>query len=130
VDTEAIQRALPVALETLSSSRLTDAEFIYTPAQIALACFRVSNRSLVDDFLDWRYDTFKSNLPQKPAGEDGETAARLPYGMAKDRLVQILQDIEVMIKEGSGAVDVKKVKEVDKRLKLCTNPEKIPGTAL
>lgn len=130
MDSEAIQRALPVALETLSLSRLTDAEFIYTPAQIALACFRVSNRSLVDEFLDWRYDMFESNLPPKPAGEDEESTPRLPYGMAKDRLVQILQDIEVMIKEGSRAVDVKKVKEVDKRLKLCTNPEKIPGTAL
>lgn len=43
-------------------------------------------------------------------------------------LLNEVQDMSSAI--GTGEVDVKKVREVDKRLKGCTNPEKIPGTAL
>lgn len=45
--------------------------------------------------------------------------------------MEILGEIEELIRGvGTDEVDLKKVKEVDKRLKGCTNPEKIPGTAL
>ena len=53
------------------------------------------------------------------------------YGVEKERLKEILSEVEGLIKVvGDGEVDLKKVKEVDKRLKGCTNPEKVPGTAL
>ena len=69
---------------------------------------------LVDDFLARRYESDP-----------------LIYGIEKAALVEILSEIENMIRAvGQGEVDLKKVKEVDKRLKGCTNPEKTPGTAL
>ncbi|KAK8853355.1 hypothetical protein IAR55_004059 [Kwoniella newhampshirensis] len=114
-----IQKALPIALAHLSSSLLTDAEFIYTPSQISLACIRLANQSLIDSFLNERYASLSKN------DEDG-----LPYGIERAGLVGILEKIERMIGDGGEEMGLKKVKEVDKRLKQCTNPEKIPGTAL
>jgi len=114
VSIDRIQRVIPKALEHLQNSRLSDVEFLYTPSQIGLACFRPTDTSLVDDFLSWRYETDP-----------------LIYGVEKDRLMEILGEIEELIRGvGTDEVDLKKVKEVDKRLKGCTNPEKIPGTAL
>lgn len=117
---DAMQRALPGALDRLHASRYTDAEFLYSPAQIALACWRASNRELVDNFLDWKYES--------AASEEG---APQPYGCSVSDLRRIIEEVEEVVKDDSGAnPELKRIKEVDKRLKACTNPEKIPGTAL
>ncbi len=114
VSIERIQKAFPAALEHLQASRLSDSEFLFTPSQIGLACFHLADAPLIDDFLSWRYESDTSI-----------------YGIEKDRLVGILSEVEEVVREvGTGEVDLKKVKEVDKRLRGCTNPEKIPGTAL
>ena len=42
----------------------------------------------------------------------------------------ILDEVEKMIKDGEKEVDMKKVKNVDKRLRQCSNPARVPGTAL
>ncbi|WWC72167.1 uncharacterized protein I206_106127 [Kwoniella pini CBS 10737] len=130
---DVIQKSLSEALKYLSQSLLTDLEFIYTPSQISLACFHISNPKVIEDFLDFRYSSFKPNTTPS-LDEDQESKDennQLPYGMTKDRLLEILSDIEKVIKmDGSIDIDMKKVKEIDKRLKNCTNPEKIPGTAL
>ncbi|WWC64757.1 uncharacterized protein I303_107368 [Kwoniella dejecticola CBS 10117] len=133
---DTIQRSLSEALKYLSQSLMTDLEFIYTPSQISLACFHLSNPTLVEEFLRHRYTNFKSKLTSTPndaeSGEgDQEDQQELPYGMTQVRLLDILRDIEGIIKtDGAIDIDMKKVKEIDKRLKNCTNPEKIPGTAL
>lgn len=55
---EAIHALTAASHKNLSSSRLTDAEFIYTPTQIALACIRasegggVTGKELVEKWLD------------------------------------------------------------------------------
>lgn len=114
-----IQALLPSALLSLSRSSLTDLEFIYSPSQISLACWYTASASLISDFLEWRYST----LPEA-------------YGMSRDRLVEILEEIKAVIlsvgvdEAGEPGVDLKRVKGVDRRLKGCTNPEKTPGTAL
>lgn len=155
---EAYQSALMDALKALEKSRLTDAEFLYTPSQIGLACWRTASRSSVDSFLDWRYTpaqpTKKKSVGEngsKDAGgngdaaedtkaakdEDGEGDAPIPYGMERSRLEGILDEIQSLIgavpdEKGDlmKAFDTAQVKRVDKRLKMCTNPEKTPGTAL
>lgn len=116
-----IQEALNPALQNLRASRLTDAEFIYTPSQIALACFRLANPELVDRFLEWRYDT---------ADADEVEVHGPPYGMERGRLGQVLSDVGALVQEGLVELDLKVIKGIDKRLKSCTNPEKVPGTAL
>nr|ODN89598.1 cyclin H [Cryptococcus depauperatus CBS 7841] len=109
--TEMILKALPIALNHLSISYLTDAELIFTPSQISLACWRMADKMLVESFLEQRY--------QYPL-----------YGLTRSRLLEILDQIQEMISSTEGDIDLKKVKEIDKRLRQCTNPEKIPGTAL
>lgn len=121
INLRSVQESLNPALQYLRASRLTDAEFIYTPSQIALACFRLANPELVDRFLDWRYDTADA--------EEVEVHGP-PYGIERTRLGQILLDVGEMIKEGTVELDLKVIKGIDKRLKSCTNPEKVPGTAL
>ncbi|CAK9780137.1 cyclin-like protein [Cutaneotrichosporon oleaginosum] len=113
---ERAQRALPKALRALAASRMTDAEFLFAPAQIALACWRIADRELTDAFLEAKYD--------------GAEEGKLPFGIAQDALLGISGDLETMIRAGEAQQDLKKVKEVDKRLKSCANPEKVPGTAL
>ncbi|WVF67261.1 hypothetical protein IAT40_002009 [Kwoniella sp. CBS 6097] len=154
---EGISKFLPMALTNLSASLLTDAEFVYTPSQIGLAAWHLADPVLVENFLDHRYSTFvpsvkndngnghgdgdtngtnNNGVDQKgeveESGADGTNTSEGEemYGMKKERLLEIVSDIEGMIKEGQVEIDVKKVKEVDKRLKQCSNPEKIPGTAL
>jgi cyclin H len=152
LDIAALQKSLPAASDHLSTSRETDAEFLYTPSQIALACWHLASPSLVESFLNWKYSSFippaalgaaGGSVEGTPALSDvvaesgegqgdekaGRIAEKVVYGMKKERLLQILGDIEGMIK-GVGEVELKRVKEVDKRLKGCTNPEKVPGTAL
>ncbi|KAL1410893.1 hypothetical protein Q8F55_001836 [Vanrija albida] len=117
---DAIQRALPAALDRLQWSRYTDAEFVYAPSQVALACFRIANAELVDGFLEFRY-----------AAAQATDGAGLPYGTSLEDLLRLTKEIEAVIRDaGSGAFDIKKIKEIDKRLKSCANPEKTPGSAL
>ncbi|WVO16712.1 hypothetical protein L204_104393 [Cryptococcus depauperatus] len=142
---EMILKALPIALNYLSTSYLTDAELIFTPSQISLACWRMADKMLVESFLEQRYTTAFSNtgIPngmtddkssEKDDGEDEGTlndSYQYPlYGLTRSRLLEILDQIQEMISSTEGDIDLKKVKEIDKRLRQCANPEKIPGTAL
>ena len=62
-----------------------------------------------------------------------------PLGLARAELEQVLDEIEDMVKrretggftgKRKGPEDVERVKEIDKRQKLCMNPEKVPGSKL
>lgn len=114
----AVQNSLPTALQNMYASRGTDAEFLFAPSQVALACWRLAARELVDAYLVEQY------------AEAEATGAPTPYGAPREDLLRIISDVEDIVRAGTGDLDLKKVKEVDKRLKACTNPEKIPGTAL
>ncbi|TYJ58006.1 hypothetical protein B9479_001365 [Cryptococcus floricola] len=122
-----IQKAVTKALLKLTESYSTDAEFIYTPSQIGLACLRMADRNLVDAFLELRYSTAAAATLQ--TGSDEEQPAPL-YGIEKTRLIEILEQIAKMIESDGRELGKDDVKPVDKRLKGYTNPEKVPGTAL
>lgn len=123
VSEAAIQTSLPQALTHIQLSRQTDAELLFTPAQIGMACLRMANRQLVDSFLSWRYELSMQ--------DDAEEPATAVYGVEREKLLTVLDEVEECIKTaGDGAIDLKAVKQIDKRLRLCQNPEKVPGTAL
>jgi cyclin H len=103
---------------------MTDLEFTHTPSQISLAAWYLSSEPLVMSYLDWKYPTEDDQMTGEEEIED------MPFGSAKDRLLEIVKEVAEIIDSARGDVDLKKVKEVDKRLKGCTNPEKIPGSAL
>lgn len=80
---------------------MTDAELIYTPAQIALACLSIDAPNL---------------------------AAEWARSKAAEDILDVIEKIKNMILTSGSVPAVDKVREVDRRLKLCKNPEKVPGT--
>jgi cyclin H len=91
-------------LNHVRASRLTDAELIYTPSQIALAAFSIA----------WPEIASQWAATKEPAELNG--------------LSQVNEDIKLMITSCGRAPNIESVREVDRRLKLCKNPEKVIGS--
>ena len=85
----------------MRESRLTDAELIYTPSHIALAAFSLAS---------------------------GELAGQWARTKNAEHALAVIGEIGQMIQEHGNGPDVEAVREVDKRLRLCKNPEKVPGS--
>lgn len=92
------------ALANVQASRLTDAELIYTPSQIAIAAFSSVIPNVISEWLE-------SKQPGDPSA-----------------LAQTIEDIKAMVAADGHVPNVESVREVDRRLKLCKNPEKVPGS--
>lgn len=96
----------------ISASRLGDLEFFYTPSQIALAGFYAIDPNLVESWL----------LAKHPS-------------VTNDNSIDHREVLELLKTIASEMREVKEpktedVREVDKRLKFCHNPEKDPNSAL
>ena len=100
-----LRLAYDTALTHVRASRLTDVEFIYTPSQIALACLSLASPALASAWL------------RAKSGQGGD-----------DNALAILESIRAMIVTEGSPPEVEAVREVDRRLKLCKNPEKVPGS--
>ncbi|KAF8578523.1 cyclin-like protein [Ramaria rubella] len=90
------------ALQNVRASRLTDAEFIYTPSQIALGSLALASSALAEQWAT-----------SKGQGEI---------------LFTILPTIQELIIKGGVGPEVEVVREVDRRLRICKNPEKVKGS--
>lgn len=88
-------------MQHVRSSRLTDAELVYSPSQIALAAFALASPDLASSW----------------AHSKGANSA-----------IDIIEDIKTMILQDGMGPDVERVRDVDRRLRSCKNPEKIPGS--
>ncbi|EIN13489.1 cyclin-like protein [Punctularia strigosozonata HHB-11173 SS5] len=90
------------ALTHARAARLTDAELIYTPSQIALACLHLV-------------------AP--------ETAAQWARSKGSEAVLGILGAIGQMIRrDGTVPQTDNTMREIDRRLKICKNPEKVVGS--
>lgn len=142
VDPSALSAALPKAQSYCRASRLTSAELVYTPAQIALACFRLADPTLVEQWLAAKEgrrsrapsptrkrsspDGGDAPPPQVSDGGDGVTNE-----LEQNELRCVLDQVQSMIEEGQkNPVEKARVKEVDLRLRWARNPEKDPNSAL
>ncbi|KAG6842540.1 hypothetical protein C0991_000066 [Blastosporella zonata] len=99
------------ALTHVRASRLTDAELIYTPSQIALAALSLAAPGLASQ---WSSSKLQSNS-NSPA-------------LTVDTLSTLAGAVESVITSLGHPPDLEAVREVDRRLKLCKNPEKIVGS--
>ena len=88
------------AMNHVRASRLTDAEFIYSPAQIAAASISLASPQLANTWM-------------RSKGTDGSFIAPLC----------------AVIRDGSELPGVDMIRDVDRRLKLCKNPEKVVGSS-
>lgn len=109
---EDLRKAHADALEHIRASRLSDVELIYTPSQIALACFDLASPALA---RAWARSKMSSPEASPPSTE-------------ADEILAILEPIKATITAQGQLPDVEAVREVDKRLKLCKNPEKVVGS--
>lgn len=105
VSIDDLQNTYEAATTHIRAARLTDAEFIFTPSQIALACFSLASPTLAST---WARAKFPS-LPHPP-------------------VLDVLEPIKAIILRDGAPPDVEAVREVDRRLRLCKNPEKIVGS--
>ncbi|KAJ7783564.1 cyclin-like protein [Mycena maculata] len=95
------------ALRHVRISRLSDAELIYTPSQIALASLSIASSELANEWAESKFLTGSPSL---------------------STLHSTLAAIRTLIESSSRPVDVESVRGVDLRLKLCKNPEKVVGS--
>ncbi|GJJ14162.1 hypothetical protein Clacol_008422 [Clathrus columnatus] len=86
----------------IRASRLTDAELIYTPSQIALAALWSAAPQLA---LAW-------------ASSKGQS----------ESLTQVLSNIKAIVDSEGVGLEVETVRVIDKRLRICKNPEKVKGS--
>jgi cyclin H len=93
------------ALEFVRKSRMTDCEFIYTPSQIALAGVYAQS---ADVAIGW--------------------AVR--KGLEEEVARRICTEIASAVERESKQLDVEQVREVDRRLRTCKNPERTAGSAV
>ncbi|KIJ68295.1 hypothetical protein HYDPIDRAFT_165187 [Hydnomerulius pinastri MD-312] len=103
------QDVYEAALKHVRNSRFTDAELIYTPSQVALAALSLASPLLAQKWAD------SKSLPG---------AAESSSGI----LENTLGAIKYLITQAGQPPDVEAVREVDRRLKLCKNPEKVVGS--
>ena len=114
-----LRQAYDVSLKHVRASRLTDAELIYTPSQIALACLSLANPSLASAWARSQGSHASSNPPSPPT----------PPSSSESAILEILEPIKDMIAAHGHLPDVEAVREVDRRLRLCKNPEKVVGSS-
>lgn len=95
-----LDRVYNQAVTHVRASRLTDAEFIYSPAQIAAACISLASPQVASTWM-------------RSKGTDGS----------------FVPSLCAVMQEGSKLPGVEMIREVDRRLKLCKNPEKVVGSS-
>lgn len=120
-----VEVTYPRAHSTILSLRITDAEFLYAPSQIALAAFHAVDPSLTERWLASKLDlSEKSTIRQHPADE----AAPSMEETLNDTVNPIVALAEAA--KAGKLTDIEKVRAVDRRLRFCKNPEKDPNSSL
>ena len=97
------------AMDHIRAARLTDAELIYTPSQVALAALSMAAPTLASQWMESK-------------------ASKAADKLSVDDLKTTVNQIQALIREFGHAPDVESVREVDRRLKLCKNPERVVGS--
>ncbi|GAA5891756.1 hypothetical protein JCM6882_006196 [Rhodosporidiobolus microsporus] len=125
VDVATLTAAAPKAHAFVRTSRLTPAELIYSPGQIALACFRLAEPALVEKWIGVKED----RLAESKKPQDKADAAAPPLG--HEALLRVLDEIQSMVNEAqTKRVGKQEATTLDRRLRLARNPEKDPNSAL
>lgn len=155
---DVMQQLLGPARTNVQHSRFTDAEFIYTPSQIALASLSLASTAaeeLVKGYLDvkekralqvqrsardkrqaWRAQQNAKKTKQQDRGasevQDDPVSEDAPLGMRREALDNLLHEIKRMIqaREKQGTSDIEQVRAIDKKLKQCANPELDPKSRM
>ena len=113
VDAGELRRVYEEAMKGVRASRLTDAELIYTPSQIALGALWMVSSELARGWMGLKGEV----------EVDGSESV-----IGETMLEKIVGEVEEMIREEGVEAEVEAVREVDRRLRTCKNPEKMVGS--
>ncbi|KAK4054194.1 hypothetical protein OIV83_001220 [Microbotryomycetes sp. JL201] len=150
---ETLEQAYTQSRAYIRASRLTDLEFIYTPAQIALASFRLTDPKAVESWLGFKQTRRKryvisqiepkSKMPTSgksgkagagTAVQDDSTADENGVKQTEldtEKLIDVLALIgDVILEAKENPVDKVKVTDIDKRLRWARNPDKNPNSLM
>jgi cyclin H len=107
-----LEASYPKVAAIVTQARLGDFEFLYTPSQIALAAFFAVDPGTVSTWL----------FAKQPA----------TFQLTADDLIVQIKELAAELERfaATSPVDLERVREVDKRLRYCRNPEKDPNSAL
>ncbi|MBW0539554.1 hypothetical protein O181_079269 [Austropuccinia psidii MF-1] len=107
----------PNVCALLRAARLTDAEFLWTPSQIAAAAWWAIDQSITETWL-------RSKATRIPSSTSSST-------LQFDSLIAELNPlVKLLIQAQQTPIDKDRVTAVDRRLRFCRNPEKDPNSAL
>ncbi|WAR57924.1 hypothetical protein PtB15_5B154 [Puccinia triticina] len=125
---ERLSQAWPEVCSLLRAARLTDAEFLWTPSQIACAAWWVADQPATEAWLKAKAD----RLQPHPTPTTSPPSPQLPKpNLALEPLTQHLSGLsELLIQAQHKPIDKDRVTAVDRRLRFCRNPEKDPNSAL
>lgn len=162
-DSNAIRSLIEPARNHIKQSRFTDAELIYTPSQITMACLGLSSNAgqdMVTRYIEakkgrakeaklkakeerqiWREKKSKGatqeaeeigNKSTSQAELSDEKIEQEPLGISQSILEGVLNEIKRLVEEKARTAneDVEQVKSIDKKLKLCQNPENLPTSRM
>ncbi|KAI9730011.1 MAG: hypothetical protein M1834_006209 [Cirrosporium novae-zelandiae] len=109
------------ARETLkTSSVLGDAYFLFTPAQIWLAALAIHDKPLADFYLDAKLQVVSSS--SSPAIQKTREALKTKLLRTLNKCTSLLQSYTGPVARGSPQME--ELRNIDKKLYKCTNPEK------
>jgi len=117
-DREDVRQIMNQAREWALETLRTDAQFVYTPPQIALACIYHFERELVGEFLSIKFPPGSTLTPPKPEDTKGEDAA--------EKLIRTVRDCDELISDRLKVIQsrtkqdtVSLVTGIDKKLYQC-----------
>lgn len=104
--------------DLLKSSRLTDAEFLWTPSQIATAVWWICDPEGITEWI------------KSKAQKVSQTNSISIENQVKVLMSYLPPLVELIKKSKSTSIDKERVTAIDRRLKFCRNPEKDPNSNL
>lgn len=105
--------------DLLKASRLTDAEFLWTPSQIATAVWWISDPEGITEWI--------KSKAQRTLSEANSISVENQVKLIMSYLPAL---VELIQKAKSTSIDKERVTAIDRRLKFCRNPEKDPNSNL
>lgn len=120
-----VEVTYPRAHSTILSLRITDAEFLYTPSQIALAAFHTVDPALTEKWLETKLELSTKSAIRKPPADEHTPSMQSVLGDIVNPIVALAEAAKA-----GKLTDIEKVRAVDRRLRFCKNPEKDPNSSL
>ncbi|KIV91351.1 hypothetical protein PV10_05897 [Exophiala mesophila] len=115
-----------------TAAQMTDAYFLFTPAQIWLGAVMVADRELVERYLDAKIDGLRK-LPSGmlPVNDAEEEKAREAF---RTKLLATISSCASLLEDykspDNDAASRKEMKRIGKKLTVCQNPEKVDIVAV